>query len=110
MYLSLLIMLLGGIAPGFFGHWWSKGWLCASIVILIVILVVMGTMASRHFHRTRKVVGLPYREGNKELTPIEPGSPEELDRLLKSGKPHLMSVIGIGGWAIILRLMLFKLF
>ncbi len=41
MYLALLAMLLGGIALGFLGHFWSSGWIWASLVLLVVILVAM---------------------------------------------------------------------
>lgn len=110
MYLSLLAMLVGGIALAFLGHWWSAGWIWASLVLLVAILIAMGLVASKHFHRLRKAVGLPYLDGMKEHPPVDPASPEELATLLKSGMPHLMTLIGIGGWAVILWLMIFKPF
>ena len=110
MYLALLAMLLGGIALGVLGRFWGTGWIWASLVLLIVILVAMSLLASRHFHRVRKAVGLPYLDGTKEHAPVEPASPEELRQLLQSGSPHLMTLIGIGGWAVILWLMIFKPF
>jgi len=110
MYLALLAMLLGGIALGFLGRFWSSGWIWASLVLLVVILVVMGLMASRHFHRVRKAAGLPYLDGSKEHPPVDPASPEELRQLLQSGRPHLITLISIGGWAVILWLMIFKPF
>lgn len=110
MYLSLLAMVLGGVALGFLGHWWSTGWIWTSLVLLVLILVVMGVIASNHFHRVRKAAGLPYLEGTKEHPPIDPAPPEELGQLLQSGRPHLITLIGIGGWAVILWLMIFKPF
>lgn len=70
----------------------------------------MTFLASNHFHRIRKAVGLPYREGNKEHPPVEPASPQEIHALLTSVRAHLLTVIGIGGWALILYLMIFKPF
>ena len=110
MYLALLAMLLGGIALGFLGRFWSSGWIWASLVLLVVVLVSMSLMASRHFHRIRKAAGLPYLDGTKEHPPVDPASPEELRQLLQSGRPHLITLIGIGGWAVILWLMIFKPF
>jgi small-conductance mechanosensitive channel len=110
MYVALLAMLLGGVALGFLGRFWSSGWIWASLGLLIGIIVAMSLIASRHFHRVRKAAGLPYLEGTKEHPPVDPASPEDLRRLLQSGSPHLMTLIGLGGWAVILWLMIFKPF
>jgi MFS family permease len=110
MVLSLLTMFLGGIVLGFLGSWWSSGWIWAALVLLVSILVVMNLIASSHFHRLRKAAGLGYRDGNKEHPPVDPASPEEIDQLLQSGRPYLLTLIGIGGWVVILCLMIFKPF
>jgi hypothetical protein len=110
MYLSLLAMLLGGITLGFLGRWWSFGWIWVALFLLVAIIVGMGLIAAPHFHRVRKAAGLPYRDGNKDHAPVEPSSPEEIAHLLQAGRPHLITLIGIGGWAIILGLMIFKPF
>ena len=110
MYISLLAMILGGVALGFLGRFWSTGWIWTSIVLLVLILVGMGFIASMHFHRVRKAVGLSYREGNKERPAVAPASPEEIHQLVQSGRPQLITLIGLGGWAIILGLMIFKPF
>jgi MFS family permease len=109
-YISLLAMVLGGVALGFLGRWWSTGWIWTSIALLVLILVIMGLIASKHFHRVRRAVGLPYLDGYKEHPAVTPASPEELHQLLQSGRPQLITLIGLGGWAIILGLMIFKPF
>jgi hypothetical protein len=110
MYLSLLVMFLGGIVLGFLGRWWSSGWIWLSLGILIAILVLMSLMASRQFHRIRKAVGLSYLDGTKEHPPVEPASPEEIRKVLSSGRAYLITAIGLGGWTAILWLMVFKPF
>ena len=110
MYISLLAMVLGGVALGFLGRWWSTGWIWTSIALLVLILVVMGLMASKHFHRVRRAVGLPFLDGTKQHPAVAPASPEELHQLLQSGRPYVITLIGLGGWAIILGLMIFKPF
>jgi hypothetical protein len=110
MYVSLLVMVLAGVALGFLGHWWGAGWIWAALITLVVMLVVMGILASGHFHRLRKAVGLPYREGNKEHPAIDPAPEAEIRALLTSGRPHLLALVGIGGWALILYFMVFKPF
>lgn len=108
--ISLLVMFLAGILLGFLGRWWAAGWIWLSLGLLVLTAVAMGLLASRHFHQVRRAVGLPYLDGNKEHPPIEPASPEEIQALLRSGKPHLITTIGVGGWAVILWLMVFKPF
>ncbi|HSR47555.1 MAG TPA: hypothetical protein VLL77_06150 [Anaerolineales bacterium] len=110
MYVSLLVMVLAGILLGFAGRWWSTGWIWASLILLVAMLVAMWLLASNHFHALRKAIGLPYREGNKEHPAVEPASVEEIQGLLRSGRPHLLTLIGIGGWAVILYFMVFKPF
>ena len=110
MYLSLLAMVLAGIALGFLGRWWSAGWIWLSLGLLILVLVLMWLLASKSFHRVRKAAGLPYLDGTKEHPPVEPASPDELKALLKAENPNLITLVGIGGWAVILWLMIFKPF
>lgn len=110
MYISLLVMVLAGVLLGFAGRWWATGWIWTSLILMVVMLVVMALLASNHFHQLRKAVGLPYREGNKEHPAVEPASMDEIQALLRSGRPHLLTLIGIGGWAVILFFMIFKPF
>lgn len=110
MYVSLLIMVLGGVVLGFLGGWWSSGWIWTSLGLLVFIVVVMRFMASGHFNRVRKAAGLPYRDGNREHPAVDPAASEELAVILRSGKPHLMTLIGLGGWAAVLWLMRSKPF
>lgn len=110
MYISLVVMVVAGILLGFAGQWWSTGWIWASLVLLLAMLIAMWLLASNPFHRLRKAAGLPYREGNKVHPAVEPASAEEVQGLVRAGRPHLLSLIGIGGWAVILFFMVFKPF
>jgi hypothetical protein len=49
-------------------------------------------------------------EGSKQHAPVEPAPAAELELLLGSVNPWLFTLIGVGGWAIILWLMIFKPF
>lgn len=108
--LSLAIMIVGGVAMGFLGHWWAHGWIWVSLVLLIAIGVAMSFIATGHFHRIRKAGGLPYLDGYKEHPPVEPAPPEETAGLIASGRAYLIALIGLGGWAVVLSLMIFKPF
>jgi len=110
MYLALLVLLLSGVGAGFAGNWWGSGWIWTSLVLLIVIILAMGAMGSRIYGGARRAAGLPYMEGTKLHAPVEPSSPEELDRILSRGNPILLTAIGYGGFAIVAWLMIFKPF
>ena len=110
MYLSLLVLLVSGIAAGFMGHWWGWGWIWVALGLLIAITMAMGVLGSRIYGSVRKAVGLPYFENFKLQPPLPPATPEEIEALLSKGKPMLLTVIGYGGVLVILWLMMFKPF
>lgn len=110
MWISLLVLLLAGIALGFLGSWWGSGWSWVSLGLLIAMIVAMSAIASRQFHDVRKAAGLSYMQGSKELPAVEPAPMSEIQSLLSRGTPHLLTTIGVGGWAVILWLMVFKPF
>ena len=110
MYLSLLILLVTGIIKGVMGDWWGRGWIWTALILLIVILVAMYLFGTSQFGGLRKAVGLPYSDRNKTQLAFEPASAQEIDALLAKGNPHLLTVIGFGGIAVVAWLMMFKPF
>jgi hypothetical protein len=106
-------MLMGivvcGVALGFLGHWWSAGWIWLSIAMLVVVFGVMGRAVAPHFRRMRAALGLVFVDGSWERTGPT-ASPAELARALASGRPTIVSAFALGGWALILWMMLFKPF
>jgi hypothetical protein len=110
-YASLLVLIAAGIAGAFAGHWWGRGWLWASIALLIAMIAGMWTVGTRHYHRVRKAVGMPYMEGTKFLPALpEQADPAALQALLARGRPMLLASIGYGGALVIAGLMWFKPF
>jgi hypothetical protein len=110
MYASLGALIILGVALGFMGHWWANGWIWAALVLLIAIAVAISVLAVGHFAQVRKAVGQPFMVNYKEQPPVEPASPEEIARLLASGRPYRIALIGLGGWAVVLLLMVFRPF
>jgi uncharacterized membrane protein len=110
MYLSLLVLLVAGITLGFMGHWWNRGWIWTSIGLFLAIAILMGVLGQRHYHGLRKLVGLPYFEGSKEQPATEPASQGEIEAKIGESSPIFLSMVGFGGIAIILWLMMFKPF
>lgn len=105
----LMLMIACGVGLAFLGHWWSAPWLWLAIVVLVAILVVMARSAGPYFRRIRNAVGLVFGNGRWQHTG-QSSSPDELARVLESGSANLITAVSVGGWAVILWLMLFKPF
>jgi hypothetical protein len=110
-YVSILVLLAGGITAGFLGHWWGQGWIWAALGVLIVMMGAMYGLASTYYRRVRQAVGLQTPQQVRRGVQAGPvASPEELTSLLRSSRPVLIMVGGIGGLLLILWLMVYKPF
>ncbi|MCA9867282.1 MAG: hypothetical protein KIS95_02070 [Anaerolineae bacterium] len=110
LYGSLLALLVSGIISGFMGNWWGQGWIWLSLVLLIIVIVAMFLIGSRHYSRIRKALGMAYFDGRRGYPAGESASAEEIEALLAKAPAITLAVIGFGGIAIILWLMMFKPF
>jgi plastocyanin len=100
-WISTVVLLVGGIVAAFLGDLWSYGWIWAAVGTLVVIIVAMFAMARPYYRRVR-FISRAMAEGSQAV------SPEQFDRILSSGRPWAVAVVGFGGLAFILYLMLFK--
>jgi hypothetical protein len=73
MGVSFLIMGLTGLILPFFIHIWNKVWIWVSIVLMLFVFIYMTRFNETHYKQLRRLAGLPYMRGNKEL-PAEPPS------------------------------------
>jgi plastocyanin len=103
MYISLVVLLAGGIVAGFQGHWWSDGWIWGAIIVLILTSIAMWAVATPFYRRVRTVAAAK-AEGGTSLTD------EQFDEVLRSGKSNLVMAIGFIGLAVILYFMVLKPF
>lgn len=110
MYLSLLLILLSGIVLGFVGMWWGRGWIWLSLVLLIVEIIAMASIAAPPMARLRKAAGLVYFERGKPQPAVPASSAEEIAEKIGEIKVFQIAVIGLGGLAIIIWLMMAKPF
>lgn len=101
MWLSIGVLLVGGIVAGFLGRWWGYGWIWASIGVLVVVIVVMGVMAARYYGRVR-VITRAMAEGTEAV------SAGEFDQVLRSAQPVTIAAVGFVGLVLILWMMIFK--
>jgi len=110
LFLSFLAMGLTGLILPFMLKLWGKGWVWTSIVLMIVVVVQMGLMNEKRYKTLRKLVGLPYMQGNKEYPPEEPASQTEVEAHIKNLKITDLVIVGMVIPAIVLWLMMFKPF
>lgn len=110
LYGSLLVLLISGVAAGFMGRWWDEGWIWLSLALLIGIIIGMYVMGTNHYSKLRRALGMPWFDGRKGHPAGEPASIEEIHALLAGSPALALTVIGFGGIAVILWLMMFKPF
>jgi len=110
MGVSFLIMGLTGLILPFMIHIWNRGYIWLSIVLMLFVFIYMAMFNETHYKELRRLVGLPYMKGNKNLPAEPPSSPEEVAALLKKTSASGMVVVGYIVPAIVLWLMIFKPF
>jgi hypothetical protein len=100
-YVSLLVLVIGGVAAGLQGHWFKYQWIWEAIGVLVVVSVAM------------VVIARPYYRKIAEATELRPSgvprvSDEDLAARLASPTPMVVAVVGFVGLLVILWLMIFK--
>jgi hypothetical protein len=110
MYVSLLLLLIGGIAAGFMGDFWGSLWLWIAIGVLVLVIGAMYPMGSLHYANVRRAVGQKAYGDAKDAPPPEPLSGPELEALLSSNRPFALAAVGGIGLLVIIWLMVMKPF
>jgi amino acid transporter len=109
----LLLLIVAGVAAGFMGGWWGQFWIWTALGVLVLISVAMFAIGSGPLMRMRQVVDpeeAARMKPDRATTAYEAPTEQELAKLLAATRPVLVTVIGGGGLAIILWLMMFKPF
>jgi uncharacterized membrane protein len=116
MYAGLGVLLLAGIAAGMMGGWFGRGWIWASLGILVLVVFAMYGLAARYYRELRQTVGASSQRGEAAAQPGGEASPrtavtrEELDRMLDTRRPDAIAAVGITGLIAIVFLMVVKPF
>ena len=108
MGISFLMMGLTGIILPFLFQIWNKLYIWLSIVLMLFVFIYMAMYNETHFKKLRRLVGLPYMKGSKQLPAEPPSNPEEVAALLKKTNVTGLVVVGYLIPAIVLWLMVFK--
>ena len=109
MYVGLLITLVAGVAAGFMGNHWGRGWIWAALGTLAIVIAVMYAVATPFYGRMRVAAGAPVPAQIAErLKP--PATDADLAALATSSRPMLLATVGGIGLVVIIWLMLAKPF
>jgi hypothetical protein len=110
LYGSLLALLITGIVAAFMGDWWGRLWVWLSLLLLVGIIVAMYLIGSSYYSKVRKALGMAYFDGRRAHPAGDPAPATEVEALLAQSPAITLAVIGFGGIAVILWLMMFKPF
>jgi uncharacterized membrane protein len=102
MYFSLAAVVGTGLWLGFeVSYFFSEPWYWWSLVLLALTSLLMWLLAKPHTKRLRAACGI-------RPSGIPRKSDEELSKLLRSPRSHVITAIGVGGLVAILYLMVFQ--
>jgi MFS family permease len=108
--IGLLLVLAFGILAGIVAGLWDEAWLWISLALFVVIGIVMTPVGGTYLRSLRLAIGQRPRNAKPTDPDPVPISDGELATLQASNRPELLLVIGAGGFALILWLMMFKPF
>ncbi|HUQ78008.1 MAG TPA: hypothetical protein VM427_03945 [Patescibacteria group bacterium] len=110
VYIGLFLLLIGGIWAGIAAGHFSRGWIWAAVVVLVVIIVAMYLVATPFFKELRIALGQRTQGLAKNAPDPTPLSEEEILAIAARTPVTLLSAIGLLGLLIILWLMVLKPF
>jgi len=108
--IAFLIMGLSSLALPFMLKLWGKGWIRASILLMLIVVVQMAVMNDKRYKHLRRMVGLPYMIGGKNFAAEPLASQAEVEAHIKKLNVHELVAVGYVIPVIVLWLMVFKPF
>ena len=110
LFVSFLVMGLTGLIMPFILKIWGQIWVWLSIVLMVYVFIHMSLRNNKTYYLLRKLVGLPYRQGNKDFPAEPPASDEEILAHIRKISVYELIAVGYVIPAFVLWLMVFKLF
>lgn len=110
MFISFLVMGISGLILPFILKIWNRGWIWASIVLMIIVFLYMVLMNDRRYKHLRRMVGLPYMIRGDKFPAEEPANPAEVQAHIQKSSVRELVIVGYVIPMIVLWLMVFKPF
>jgi uncharacterized membrane protein len=108
--IGMLLLLISGILAGFALESWGRWWIWISLALFVLIGILMTPIAGTYLRNLRTALGQAARNakpGDPEPVPV---SDAELAALQASRRPEAVLLLGVGGFVVILYLMMFRPF
>ena len=86
-YASIVLLLVGGIVTGFLGHWWGQGWIWTALILLFVTMGAMYAVATPYYRKVRRLMQM--EEAGSQAV-----GPQEIERVMREGRPGVIALIG----------------
>jgi hypothetical protein len=102
-YVSMVLLLGGGIWAGFNGHWWGEGWIWVALGVFVVNLIFMYAVPAPYYKKLREIMTIE-ESGSSAV------GPEQLEAMLRSNLPIVVVAVGLLSVAFIAYLMVIKPF
>ena len=102
-YVSMVLLLGGGIWAGFNGHWWGEGWIWVALGVFVANLIFMYVVPAPYYKKLREIMTIE-ESGSSAV------GPEQLEAMLRSNLPIVVVAVGLLSVAFIAYLMVIKPF
>jgi uncharacterized membrane protein len=102
-YVSVVLLLGGGIWAGFNGTWWDQGWIWVALGVFLANLIFMYALPAPYYKKIREVMTI-------EESSSSAVAPAQLDEMLRSNVPLIVVVVGLASILFIAYLMVIKPF
>jgi hypothetical protein len=102
-YVSILLLLGGGIWAGFNGHWWDQGWIWVALGVLLANMIFMYAVPARYYKKIREVMTIE-ESGSSAV------GPDQIEAMLQSNLPMVVTAVGLASIGFIAYLMVIKPF
>jgi hypothetical protein len=113
VYISVLVIVVAGIAAGIVGGKFTFGpwWLWISLALFVGIAFFMSYVRWVQMTEVRHAAGMQTQDDVKKgIAAPEPRDPAAIAAAVERVRPWLVLVVGFGGLIVILALMMFKPF
>ena len=112
-WIDFLVVVGSGVALMIAGGWWRSWWPWLSVAVFIAIVLAMRELGGGPLSQLRRSIGLPWIAGGfgkPDWKEPEAPSQKAMESALSRLNPTSLSIIGVGGSAVLLWLMMFKPF
>ena len=109
---AFVVGVVAGIVAGIMGGWFGQAWIWIAIVVLAIVAGAMTPLVAARLNVLRAAAGTRAVNPFSRKPPDAPLAQDdaELERLLAAWDPLPAAIMGFGGFALILWLMMFKPF